>query len=189
MAPTEMMPSKMTGERLLALLGTIEKRCLARAEGLPQQRVAEANWEGVLFSVAGRVLATPLGDIKEILNHPAAVTRVPGTLPWVAGVANIRGTLLPIVDLQAFLLGRKTVSSRRSRVLVIDQDGIYSGLLVDPQVGIRRFYHSERSNKSGNLPEAIAKYVETVYEHDYEVWPVFNIRLLVQSPEFQAAAA
>jgi len=176
------------GERLVALLRAVEARCLAHAVGLPQQVIAEETWEGVLFSVAGRLFVTPLGEVKEILNHPATLTLVPGTRPWVAGVANIRGNLLPIIDLQSFLLHRQTVPGRRSRVLVVDHEGLYSGLLVDPLVGIRRFYVSEHSTRSVELPETIKKYIERVYEHDAEVWPVFSMHRLAASPEFQFAA-
>jgi len=176
------------GERLVALLRAIEARCLAHVVGLPQQVVAKETWEGVLFSVDGRLFVTPLGEVKEILNHPTTLTRVPGTRPWVAGVANIRGNLLPIVDLQSFLLRRQTVPGRRSRVLVVDHQGVYSGLLVDPMVGIRRFYLSERSNRSIDLPETIKKYIERVYEHNAEIWPVFSMHRLAASPEFQFAA-
>jgi twitching motility protein PilI len=176
------------GERLVALLRALEARCLAHAVGLPQQVVVEETWEGVLFSVAGQLFVTPLDEVKEILNHPAALTRVPGTQPWVSGVANIRGNLLPIIDLQSFLLHRQTVPGRRSRVLVVDHEGVYAGLLVDPLVGIRRFYLSERSSRPVDLPKAIQSYIDMVYEHGAERWPVFSLHRLATSPEFQFAA-
>jgi twitching motility protein PilI len=176
-------------EPLLALLRSIEARCLAHAVGLPQQVVAEKTWEGVLFAVAGRLFVTPLGEVKEILNRPAAMTLVPGTRPWVVGVANIRGSLLPIVDLQLFLGHRQTVPGRRSRVLVIDHEGVYSGLLVDSMVGIRHFFLSERSSNPPDLPETLKKYVDTVYERGTEVWPVFSMHRLAASEEFHSAAA
>jgi twitching motility protein PilI len=172
----------------LALLLAMEARCLAHAVGLPQQVVVEETWEGVLFSVAGQLFVTPLDEVKEILNHPATLTRVPGTRPWVAGVANIRGNLLPVIDLQSFLLHRQTVPGRRSRVLVIDHEGVYAGLLVDPLVGIRKFYLSERSNRPIELPKSINRYIDMVYEHGAELWPVFSLHHLAASPEFQFAA-
>jgi twitching motility protein PilI len=178
-----------SGERLLGRLRDIEARCLSNAAGLPQQTVAEPAWEGVLFSVAGRLLVAPLGEVKEILNHPSAVTPVPGTHPWVVWVANIRGNLLPIVDLQSFLLQRQTIPGRRSRVLVVDHQGVYSGLLVDAMVGIRHFYPSQRSARPTALPEAIGRFVDIVYEHADGLWPVFSMCRLAESAEFQFAAA
>ena len=176
------------GQRLLGVLHDIEGRCLKHAVGLPQQRVVEETWEGVLFSVGGRLLVAPLGQVKEILNYPSAITSVPGTKSWVRGVANIRGNLLPIIDLQAFLLGRPTVPGRRSRVLVVEHEGLFSSLLVDQMVGIRHFRPSERFEEQVDLPDAVGRFVEYNYRVDDEVWPVFSMHLLIQDPEFQFAA-
>jgi len=177
------------GRLLFDLLLEIENRCLTNSRGLPQQQTAEETWEGVLFSVGGRNLTTPLGDVKEILNYPAFITNVPGTRDWIRGIANIRGTLLPVVDLQGFLLGQSTVPGRRSRVLVIDHQGGYSGLLVDQMVGIRHFRPSDRVEDAVGTPEAFAPYLEFHYKHSNEVWPVFSMRRLAESSEFQYAAA
>jgi len=177
------------GESLFAALRDIEQRCLGHAAALPQQRKAEETWEGVLFSVGGRMMTAPLEEVKEILNYPSVMTNVPGTRNWVRGVANIRGTLLPIVDLQAFLIGRTTVPGRRSRVLVINSEGLHSGLLVDQMVGIRHFRPSDKIEGKSGLPDTFERFVAFNYKHGNETWPVFSMRLLAEDPEFQFAAA
>ncbi len=177
------------GVRLIRLLRDVEARCLTNAAGLPQQVELETLWEGVLFSVGGHMLIAPLDEVKEILNYTMGLTPVPGTKNWVLGVANIRGNLLPVVDLQSFLLTRPTVPGRRSRVLVLDHEGVYTGLLVDQMVGIRHFRPSDRSAGSLDLPEPINRFVQFSYRRDDEVWPVFSMRQLSDSPEFQLAAA
>jgi twitching motility protein PilI len=177
------------GARLFQLLKDMETRCRVRAAGLPQQEVPEDSWEGVLFAVGGRSLVAPLAQVKEILNFPSSVTRVPGTRAWVRGIANVRGNLLPVVDLQTFLFGRASMPGRRSRILVIDHSGVYSGLLVDQMVGIRHFLPSARRDEQPDLPDTLARFVELVYAQDGEVWPVFSVARLAENPEFQLAAA
>jgi twitching motility protein PilI len=177
------------GVLLFRKLRDIESRCLVHAAGLPQHEVPEQSWEGVLFAVGGHVLVSPLAQIREILNFPAAVTRVPGTRSWVRGIANIRGNLLPVLDLQGFLLGRATVPGRRSRVLVIDHAGIYSGLLVDQMVGIRHFLPSSRDNRTPSVPDSVVRFVDYIYEQEGEEFPVFDMGRLAEHPEFQLAAA
>jgi twitching motility protein PilI len=177
------------GARLYQTLQEIEQRCLAHAVGLPQQPTLEESWEGVLFAIGGRMVVAALGEVKEILNYPTAVTLVPGAKIWVKGVANIRGNLLPIIDLQGFLLGRSTVLGRRSRVLVIDHKGFVSGLLVDEMVGIRHFRPSDRVQESVDLPPAVADFVEYFYGQGDAIWPVFSMRRLSDNTEFQYAAA
>lgn len=177
------------GSALFQVLRDIESRCMAHAAGLPQREEMEESWEGVLFSAGGHTLIAPLGEVKEILNYTTDITAVPGTRGWLLGVANVRGNLLPIVDLQSYLLGRATVPGRRSRVLVVDHEGVFSGLLVDQMVGIRHFRASEQTERSVPLPESIDRFVDSYFEHDQSVWPVFSMKILAQSPEFLLAAA
>ena len=177
------------GQHLFRLLEEVERRCLANSAGLPEQEILEETWDGVLFSIRSRPLVAPLGEIVEILNYPASMTSVPGTFSWVKGVANIRGNLLPIIDLQSLLLGRSTVPGRRSRVLVIEFDGGVSGLLVDQMVGIRHFRPSAQAETVPDLPDALKRFVTHSYEQDHQLWPVFSMRGLTESQEFQFTAA
>ena len=106
--------------------------------GLPMQEAPPESWEGVMFSVLGSRLVMPLREVVEMLPFPPVVTRVPGAKAWVRGVANIRGNLLPLIDLQSFLGGSPISPDRHSRVLVINHEEIFAGLLVERVMGMLR---------------------------------------------------
>lgn len=199
----DFVKGEMSGSSLITLLRSVESRCLAKAVGIPRHAVTEKSWDAVLFSIAGRAFAAHMQEISEILNNPASITKVPGTHSWMVGIANVRGNLLPIVDLEAFLFHRHNKLGRRCRVLVVKKDKLYSGLLVDPFVGIQRFRPSERLTEHIGLPKTVEKYVEGVYEREQnrenentreiekvkEIWPIFSINRLIESEEFLNAAA
>src|SRR5690348_17403230 len=90
------------------ILADYEQRSLAHVAGLPEQLDAPGLWRGVGFRVGRRRLAAGFEEVVEILPMPQ-VTPVPGSQPWMLGVANVRGNLLPIVDLKQFLEGERTV--------------------------------------------------------------------------------
>lgn len=182
-------PPPLSGEDLLGLLRDIEVRALAHAASLPEQQNPEVAWTGVLFSVGNRPLITALINVREILNYPSAISSVPGTKSWVRGIANIRGNLLPIIDLQSFLFGRATVPGRRNRVLVVECEEFLSGLLVDQLIGIRHFHPSDQIAQPAGIPEVLRLYVESAFVQGGEQWPVFSITRLVTSQEFKSAAA
>jgi purine-binding chemotaxis protein CheW len=50
------------------------------------------------FFTAGEEYAINIGKVKEIVKYEA-VTTVPNTPPWIRGVTNLRGTVVPVVDL------------------------------------------------------------------------------------------
>jgi len=176
-----------TSNELIGVLQEIDRRCRSGAASLPQQQEIKAQWEGVVFSIANTRVVAPLNEVCEILNFPPEVTDVPGTHAWMVGVANIRGNLLPIIDLQAFLGGRMTTRGRHNRTLVIRFQDKFVGLLVDERVGMRHFLDANRCPEL-LLDGEVANYIDFSFKQDGDSWPVFSMRALVASPEFQIAA-
>ena len=187
MVETVSEPSTGFAQDVVELLASYEWRCRENAMGLPQQDVAKDYWEGVMFYVGNERLISPLGEINEILNYPASMTRVPGTKPWMLGVANIRGTLLPIIDLQMFLIGKKTERGRRSRVLVFALGTGQTGILVGDMVGMRHFSKDTATGKR-DISGYLDNYVEYGFDQDGITWPVFKLSALADDPTFQIAA-
>jgi twitching motility protein PilI len=175
-------------QQLIQLLRQIEERCRRFAAGLPQQEEPIQFWEGLLFSVSGMQLVSSLTDVREILNFPPVVTPVPGTQPWVRGIANVRGNLMPIVDLQLYLGGNRVVVGRRTRMLVIDHEGVHAGLMVEGVHGIKYFPEEFRTQTKG-VTGPVGDYIESSFVLEGKSWPVFSMRGLAASESFLAAAA
>ena len=65
--------------------------------------------------------AVPVLRVKEILEYQV-VTRVPNTPPWVRGVFNLRGSVVPVIDLAAKLgLGEARIT-RTSCIIILEVD-------------------------------------------------------------------
>ena len=176
-----------TAAELIALLRDYEVRAGSLAETTPLQEDGYAHWDGITFTILGNSVVASLSDVKEILNLPAAMTQVPGTHAWMLGIANIRGNLLPIVDLQVFMGGKTIPLGKRSRVLVIDHEGIRVGLLVSGVQGICHFKPEQRAAHSQVSPELSGYCAESFVLPD-EHWPIFDVRKLAEDEAFQMAA-
>ena len=119
---------------------------------------------------------------------PPAITRVPGAKPWVRGLANVRGHLLPISDLRAFLGAGPGAGDRAARVLVLASGEFPVGLVVDEVYGFRRFAEREHG---GDFPQTALhcdRYLQGAFRRGLEVWPVFQMARLLESRDFQRAA-
>lgn len=176
-----------TPQAIIDLLNELERRSRERAMGLPQQELIQSFWEGVMFYIGDNRLVAPLSAVKEILNFPSTLTQVPGTRPWMLGVANVRGTLIPVIDLQLFLIGRKTRRGRRSRVLVFDMGDSFTSVLVGEMVGMRHFSR-ETAREMRTSNNKFEKYVKLEFDQDGMTWPVFSLSALADDPAFQIAA-
>ncbi|NOX75015.1 MAG: purine-binding chemotaxis protein CheW [Gammaproteobacteria bacterium] len=169
------------------LLLELEVRSKKNARGLPQQAVQTSVWSGIAFRVGGINIVAPLNHVNEILHYPN-LTLVPGTLAWVKGLANIRGTLLPVVDLHVFLNLPPIRINPQSRILVIDQGELVVGLLVDEVLGLRHFEPEQRVTRIKKLDPAIKPYIHGAFQHDGQIWHLFDMMALTQDPLFYKVA-
>jgi purine-binding chemotaxis protein CheW len=90
---------------------------------------AAGGGEVLTFRIASETLGLPAQDIAEVIRMPAVI-RVPHGPPSLLGVANLRGTVLPIVSLATMLGHEAGTETARSRVVVVAGHAPV-GLLVD----------------------------------------------------------
>ena len=170
------------------LLREIEKRSQAKALGLPQQIEVRRTWSGIGFRLGGAQLVAPMSDVDEILEYPS-LTYVPSAMSWVKGIANIRGSLLPIMDLGGFIMGDPIHLKRRSRVLVMRRSGLSCGLLVDEVLGLRHFFEEERVATAEGIASKLSAFVDGAYRKGEHSWGIFSMRKLAENPEFLEVTA
>lgn len=170
-----------------ALLVEIERRSRAHAAGLPRQTEVKGIWTGIGFRLGAETLVAPLAEVSEILTYPA-LSRVPMAKPWVKGIANVRGNLLPIMDLQGYLGRGRTPPDRATRALVVHHDGVLAGLLVDEVLGIRHFLEEERTGALPDVDEGVRPYVTYAFRKGGEHWAIFSLHALAESPRFLQVA-
>jgi chemotaxis signal transduction protein len=111
----------------------------AMADLAPAEPVGAAGEEQhVIFTLAGTEYAVPIANVIEI-GRPLVVTPVPNVPDWVLGVANLRGDILSLVDLRAFLGMEWIGYGQASRMLVAQarQEDMTTGLIVDRVSEIR----------------------------------------------------
>ena len=81
--------------------------------------------------VVGEVgYAVPIGAVREIVN-PLVLTELPHAPPAVAGVADHRGEVVPILDLRVRFGLPKLADPRRAKWILLEVDGRTFGLAVD----------------------------------------------------------
>ena len=170
------------------VLADYEQRSLAHVAGLPEQLDAPGLWRGVAYRVGSHRLASGFDEVVEIMPLPL-VSHVPGSLPWMLGVANVRGTLLPVVDLKQFLEGERTVLHESQRVLVVRQPGGDVAVTIDELYGQRSFVDGQGIELDAVSEGRYAYFIDRAYRINDQDWGVFSLDRLARTPEFRQAAA
>lgn len=173
-------------DRPFELLLEMERRAVRVAAGRGLETGVQTEWVGVAFRIGEHLFVSARAQVREILTYPG-VTRVPGSKSWLKGLANVRGQLLPVADMNEFFGGEETLPGRATRVVAINHDEIPAGLLVDEVRGFRRFHRDEM--RTGNAPApAFAPFVTGVFERGEERWYVMDLMRLAESQTFLQAA-
>lgn len=168
-------------------LAEIAERCRLNSSGMPAQQETVSTWSGVGFSMNGQRFVASLDEVAEVIPVPNYTT-VPGAQGWMKGLANLRGRLLPVMDLIAFFNLTSSVNDRYRRLLVIDRGDLYSGLVVDEVWGMQHFpVDSHHQDVSASMDE-VKPFVTGAYRKGDEDWLVFDVGELVEEPKFLQAA-
>lgn len=169
-------------------LAKLNHAILARAPQLPSEEEIKHNWSGIGFSLLGHRMVAPLGEVVEMIPPPST-TRLPGVQPWVIGLANVRGRLLPLFDLEFFLGGKLAANRNKHRVLILEMGELYAGLVVSEAYGMQHFPVDLAAT---DIPADIAQikhYTQGAYNTNDYLWTVFSPYQLISDPQFFNAAA
>jgi twitching motility protein PilI len=176
-------------DRPFELLKELEKRSRTVAASSVAEAETGQEWVGVAFRMGGETFLVAREETREVLGYPAVVTRIPGTKSWVKGLANVRGALMPMLDLRQFLGSGGTTPGRNTRIVVVNHRDIPAGLMVDEVLGFRRFAESEFNAEAPPTVIRCDSYLAGAFRRGGEVWPVLSLKSLVESQSFLQAAS
>ncbi|UJF32885.1 chemotaxis protein CheW [Paenibacillus hexagrammi] len=82
------------------------------------------------FAVQEEKYGIGLEHIHEIIRMQE-ITHVPGARPYMEGVINLRGSIIPIISLRSRFNMEKISYSKSTRIIVVHRDDMLVGLIVD----------------------------------------------------------
>jgi purine-binding chemotaxis protein CheW len=87
------------------------------------------------FEVKGDVYALDVAQVREVVRWQAS-TALPKAPALIDGVIDLRGVVIPVVDLANALRGERTLPGAGTRIVVVEADGLVVGLVVDAAVDV-----------------------------------------------------
>lgn len=100
---------------------TVEEKSAMRGDGEEQL---------VTFKLGREEFAVGITEVREIIRVPEVVA-VPKAPHFIEGVINLRGTIIPVIDLRKRFTMAAAARDERARVVVVEMNGVLTGLIVD----------------------------------------------------------
>lgn len=102
--------------------------------GTNQIAVDDSPQQYLTFSLGGEVFALGILNVKEIIEF-GNVTEIPMMPAFIRGVINLRGAVVPVIDLSARFGGKSSTVSRRTCIVIVEVESEDSkqdlGVIVD----------------------------------------------------------
>lgn len=155
---------------------------------LPSNERNEPERQGIGYQVGGVRLVSAMGEVREVLKVPR-YTALPGVHDWMLGIANVRGRLLPVVDLHRYLGVEPTLPQSQARLLVVEAEGLTAGLLVEASLGIQHFALSSFEPPGPEAPVALARIIRGFYRHGGRVYYEARLSSLFEEDRFRDVSA
>lgn len=175
------------GSNARQAIAQLEQEYADYAVESPALATAPMTWMGTSLSIAGVPLLVGEGEIDEIIETPA-VTPIPGTKPWVLGVAAYMGGLLPIISGDAFFRGRPYAGRVRDFCMVIRRPGFYFGVTLSDVERDMKFPLEDRE-MDHPVDENFAHFTLGGFHDGDRFLAVLDIEKWVADSELSSAAA
>ena len=183
-------------ERLISILSVdsilnldikeAEMKDLNQSEQLIEEKEEEEN-HMVTFKLGQEEYAVSINFVQEIVRMPDSITVVPNAPAGVEGIINLRGTVLPIIDLRQKIGMERLDKNERQRILVFLMNGTKMGFIVDSVTEVirlpQRYIEPAPSISMGNdgFIESIANLTD-----QKRIIQILNPRKLVSDSEMES---
>lgn len=143
--------------------------------------------ELITFGIAGQVFGLDIMRIREIRAW-SPVTRLPRVPDHVAGVVNLRGAVLPVIDLSVRLGWPPTEATARNPIIITEYEGQSRGLIVHDVNDIIAIEASTVQQPEGSAADNITHYLEGVAPLEDQMVMVLDLKKLMTADDLDIAA-
>ncbi len=164
----------------LRLLSFVQKN----APRLEAPRRVEPETHLVSFGLGDDVFALAVEQVREVVRV-AAITRIPQAPEHVRGLQNLRGVVLPVLEVRTRLGLAPAELSPASRVLVVEGHGRLFGLLVDSVQRVATVKVSLIRPPPPQIVSRLAEYVVAVAELSSGLALVLDVNRLLLLPSVE----
>lgn len=140
------------------------------------------------FRIGRETFGLPISLVHEIVRTPE-ITNVPHAPEYVEGVMNLRGRIVPVIDLRRRFGGASIENSRKNRVLVVDVESKAVGLIVESASEVLKISDAQIEPPPSVLTDAATGYVTGVAKHQGRLIILVDLKRILQSGELRMPAA
>ena len=161
------------------------------AEIIAKQTGGDELIQLVSFTIGDEEFGVDILKVQEI-NRMVDVTRVPNTPEYVDGVINLRGKVIPIIDLRRRFGMQRKEKDKNSRIIVVELNGRVLGFVVDAVSEVLRIPKSVTEPPPSIIAGIEAEYITAIAKLETRLLILLDLERVLtteEHKELQAVAA
>ncbi|HEX8872485.1 MAG TPA: chemotaxis protein CheW [Candidatus Acidoferrum sp.] len=144
----------------------------------------EKEFQVVGFRIGSETYGVRIASVREIVRVPE-ITSVPNAPDTIEGVINLRGKIIPVMDLRKRFGNAPTQPDKKNRILVVELDNRLLGLIVSSASEVLKIPPSEIEAPGTVFAEGESSYVTGVGKLKGRLIILLDIARLLHRPEFK----
>jgi purine-binding chemotaxis protein CheW len=144
----------------------------------------EKDLQIVGFRIGNETYGVRIGAVREIVRVPE-ITAVPSAPDSVEGVINLRGKIIPVMDLRKRFGLTEITSDKKNRILVVELDSKLLGLIVNSASEVLKIPPSEIEAPGSVFADGESGYVTGVGKLKGRLIILLDISKLLHRPELK----
>jgi len=144
----------------------------------------EKDLQVVGFRIGKETYGVRIASVREIVRVPE-ITAVPSAPDLIEGVINLRGKIIPVMDLRKRFGETEIHTDKKNRILVVELDNKLIGLIVNAASEVLKIPPSEIEAPGSVFAEGAAGYVTGVGKLKGRLIILLDISKLLHRPEFK----
>lgn len=144
----------------------------------------EKDLQVVGFRIGNETYGVRIGAVREIVRVPE-ITSVPSAPDLVEGVINLRGKIIPVMDLRKRFGQADIQPDKKNRILVVELENKLVGLIVNSASEVLKIPPSEIESPGSVFAEGESSYVTGVGKLKGRLIILLDISKLLQRSEFK----
>ena len=150
------------------------------------KKISQDKKQYVIFYLADKKFGVNINQTKEILSN-TEMTFVPDSPEFISGIINLRGSVVPVVNLKLRLNIKGNKKDREEKIIIVELDGLTAGMMVDDVKEIEPLTKENIVNLPDLAKKVDSDYIEGVgrADKDDELLLLLNLKNVLSNHEIE----
>lgn len=136
----------------------------------------------IVFKLGSEEYAIPILKVNEIIRLKGInITKVPNTKDYVVGIINLRGEVIPVIDLRLRFNMDKSKLDDNCRILIVNMQNKNVGFLVDSMSEVAQLNEDEITQPPEEISDINSKYITSVAKYKNRIFIILDIDIILWS--------